>query len=48
VFAAIAEDVAEQAPRGRLLELPGGHACHIQNMNRFLAELAEHTAVAIA
>jgi pimeloyl-ACP methyl ester carboxylesterase len=48
VLAAIAEDVAEQAPRGRLLELPGGHACHIQNMNRFLAELAEHTAVAIA
>ncbi len=45
VLAAIAEDLAEQAPRGRLLELPGGHACHIQNMDRFLAELTEHTSV---
>jgi pimeloyl-ACP methyl ester carboxylesterase len=48
VLAAIAEDVADQAPRGRLLELPGGHACHIQNMDRFLGELAEHTAAVVA
>jgi pimeloyl-ACP methyl ester carboxylesterase len=48
VLAAIAEDLAEQAPHGRLLELPGGHACHIQNMDRFLAALAAHTAVVVA
>jgi len=48
VLAAISEDLAEQAPHGRLLELPGGHACHIQNMDRFLVALAAHTAVVVA
>lgn len=43
-FVAIVDDVAGNAPRGRLLELPGGHACHIQNIERFLEELDAHTA----
>ncbi|MGH9173930.1 MAG: alpha/beta fold hydrolase, partial [Vicinamibacterales bacterium] len=42
-LAAIVDDLAVTAPRGRLLELPGGHACHLQNMDRFLAELFGHT-----
>ncbi len=44
-LAAIIDDVAANAPRVRLLELPGGHACHIQNMenmDRFLEELDAH------
>ena len=36
----------EQRRYSRLLELPGDHACHIQNLDRFLEELARHTAVA--
>lgn len=44
VLAAIVDDLAALVPRARVLELPGGHACHIQNMDRFLAELARHTA----
>lgn len=44
VLAAIVDDLVALVPNGRLLELPGGHACHIQNPARFLAELAEHTA----
>lgn len=43
-LAAIVEDLAATAPRGRLLELPGGHACHIQNLDRFLEELNKHVA----
>ncbi len=43
-LAAIADDLAAAAPRGRLLELPGGHACHIQNLDRFLEELEAHIA----
>jgi pimeloyl-ACP methyl ester carboxylesterase len=42
--AAIVDALVARAPHGRLLELPGGHACHIQNMDRFLAELDRHTA----
>jgi pimeloyl-ACP methyl ester carboxylesterase len=42
--AAVVDDLAATVPRGRLLELPGGHACHIENIDRFLAELAGHTA----
>lgn len=41
-LAAIADDLAATAPRGRTLELPGGHACHIQNLDRFLEELKAH------
>lgn len=44
-LAAIVDDLVAIVPCGRKLELPGGHACHIQNPNRFLAEFAEHTAV---
>ena len=42
-LAAIVDDLVATAPHGRLLELPGGHACHIQNIDRFLDELAKHT-----
>ena len=37
--AAVVDDLAATVPRGRLLELPGGHACHIENIDRFLEEL---------
>lgn len=43
-LAVIVDDLAASAPRGRLLELPGGHACHLQNLDRFLEELDTHTA----
>lgn len=42
-LAAIVDDLVATVPHGRVLELPGGHACHMQNMGRFLAELARHT-----
>jgi pimeloyl-ACP methyl ester carboxylesterase len=42
--ATIVAELVAIAPRGRLVELPGGHACHLQNRDRFLAELARHTA----
>ena len=42
--AAVVDDLAATVPRGRLLELPGGHASHIENIDRFLDELAKHTA----
>jgi len=32
-------------PQGRLLELPGGHASHIENIDRFLEELDTHIAL---
>jgi pimeloyl-ACP methyl ester carboxylesterase len=41
--AAVVDDLAATAPRIRLLELPGGHASHIENMDRFLDELIRHT-----
>lgn len=43
--AAIVDDLAATVPHGTLLELPGGHACHIQNIDRFLEELDTHIAV---
>lgn len=42
--AAVVDDLAAAVPRARLLELPGDHASHIQNIDRFLDELARHTA----
>jgi pimeloyl-ACP methyl ester carboxylesterase len=42
-LAAIVEQVLVRVPHGRLLELPGGHACHLQNMDRFMTALANHT-----
>jgi pimeloyl-ACP methyl ester carboxylesterase len=46
-LAAIVDDLVAMVPRGRVLELPGGHACHLQNGDRFLSELVGHTAVAV-
>jgi pimeloyl-ACP methyl ester carboxylesterase len=43
---AIVDEVVANAPRSRVLELPGGHACHIENLDRFLEELIEHTTMA--
>lgn len=43
-LAAVVDDIVTAAPLGRLLVLPGGHACHIQNINRFLEELGTHIA----
>ena len=34
--AAVVGDLAAMVPRGRLLELAGGHASHIENIDRFL------------
>jgi pimeloyl-ACP methyl ester carboxylesterase len=42
--AAVVDDLAATAPRARLLELPGDHASHIENIDRFLEELNAHTA----
>lgn len=44
-LAAIVDDLVATVPHGRLLELPGGHACHIENIDRFLEELNRHTAI---
>jgi pimeloyl-ACP methyl ester carboxylesterase len=46
--AAIVDNLVALAPRGRVLELPGDHASHIQNRDRFLMELIGHTAAAPA
>lgn len=43
-FVAIVDDLVANARHGRVLQLPSGHACHIQNPDRFLAELEAHTA----
>lgn len=43
--AAAVDDLAAMVPRGRLLELAGGHASHIENIDRFLEELETHIAV---
>ena len=43
-LAQIVSDLLANVPHGRLLELPGDHACHIKNMDRFLAELKSHLA----
>ncbi len=42
-LAAIVDDLVATVPHGRLLELPGGHACHLQNRDRFLVELIRHS-----
>jgi pimeloyl-ACP methyl ester carboxylesterase len=42
--AAVVEDLVATVPHGRLLELPGDHASHIQNIDRFLEELDTHIA----
>ncbi len=42
--AAVVDDLAAALPRARLLELPGDHASHIQNIDRFLEELDRHMA----
>lgn len=47
-FVTIAGDIAATAPNATLLELPGGHACHIQHIDRFLEELERHTSGAVA
>lgn len=41
----VVDDLAATAPHVRLLELPGGHACHLENIDRFLEELDRHTAI---
>ena len=41
-LASIVDDIAAIAPRARLLTLPGDHACHLQNADRFLTELESH------
>jgi pimeloyl-ACP methyl ester carboxylesterase len=43
--AAVVHDLVATVPRGRLLELPGGHASHIENIDRFLEELDTYIAV---
>lgn len=42
--AAAVDDLVAIVPRARLLELPGNHACHIQNIDRFLEKLDAHIA----
>lgn len=41
-LAAIVDDIVATAPNATLLELPGGHACHIENIDRFVEELERH------
>ncbi len=36
---AMTEEIASIAPNATLLRLPGDHACHLENLDRFLAEL---------
>jgi pimeloyl-ACP methyl ester carboxylesterase len=40
----VVDELAATVPYGRVLELPGGHASHIENIDRFLEELTRHTA----
>lgn len=41
-LSATAALVAERIPNAELLELPGGHACHLQNPDAFLAAFRRH------
>lgn len=41
---AITSDIAANAPNATLLELPGDHACHLENSERFLKALEAHIA----
>lgn len=43
-FRSIVETIVTAVPNARLLELPGGHACHLQNPDRFLDALEAHLA----
>jgi pimeloyl-ACP methyl ester carboxylesterase len=47
VLTTIVDDLVVNTPHSRLLELSGGHACHIENIDRFLEELTRHTATAV-
>jgi pimeloyl-ACP methyl ester carboxylesterase len=42
--AAVVDALAALMPRSNVLELPGDHASHLQNKERFLAELVGHAA----
>lgn len=42
----VVDAIATTAPNATLLELPGDHACHLQNPDTFLAALASHMAQA--
>lgn len=46
--ATIVDDIVASAPNATLLELPGGHACHIENIDRFIEELERHLSGAMA
>ena len=48
VDAAIVEQLVGNVPDGRLLELPGDHAAHLQNFERFLEALSAHINYAAA
>ncbi|HEV2128917.1 MAG TPA: alpha/beta hydrolase, partial [Thermomicrobiales bacterium] len=41
-FKSIVETIVTTAPSATLLELPGNHACHLQNPDRLLFELEAH------
>lgn len=41
-LAAIVDDIVATAPNATLLGLPVGHACHIENIDRFVEELERH------
>jgi pimeloyl-ACP methyl ester carboxylesterase len=43
--AAIVAELVAAVRHGRLLTLPGGHASHLENADRFLAELTRHCRV---
>jgi pimeloyl-ACP methyl ester carboxylesterase len=42
LLGAIVDALAATAPRVTLLELPGGHACHLEQLDRFLEALEAH------
>lgn len=48
VDVAIVEELIANVPNGRLLVLPGDHAAHLQNFERFLEELTGHISFASA
>lgn len=43
-LAAIVDEMAAAAPNATRLVLPGDHACHLQNLDRFLGALGDHLA----
>jgi pimeloyl-ACP methyl ester carboxylesterase len=42
LLGAIVDGLVATAPRVTLLELPGGHACHLEQMDRFLDAMEAH------